>query len=199
MSIRSPNGRRWSRSRTRRSTSVADLRGKRIAVTKGTDPYIFLVRALASHGLKVQDVKTVLLQHPDGKVALERGDVDAWAGLDPYMAQTELEKGSRLFYRNADFNTYGVLNVREDFAAAHADIIERVLTVYEKARLWSLAHPDELKAIVAKAEKQSDEVVARQLQRNDLSSGLIGRRSATPSSPPARCCSRAARCRPMPM
>ena len=154
--------------------SVADLRGKRIAVTKGTDPYIFLVRALASHGLKVQDVKTVLLQHPDGKVALERGDVDAWAGLDPYMAQTELEKGSRLFYRNADFNTYGVLNVREDFAAAHADIIERVLTVYEKARLWSLAHPDELEAIVAKAEKQSDEVVARQLQRNDLSSGLIG-------------------------
>ncbi|MGO8916648.1 MAG: aliphatic sulfonate ABC transporter substrate-binding protein [Stellaceae bacterium] len=155
--------------------SVADLRGKRIAVTKGTDPYIFLVRALASNGLKVQDVKTVLLQHPDGKVALERGDVDAWAGLDPYMAQTELEKGSRLFYRNADFNTYGVLNVREDFAAAHADIIERVLTVYEKARAWSLAHPDELKAIVAKAEKQSDEVVARQLQRNDLSSGLIGK------------------------
>jgi len=154
--------------------SVADLRGKRIAVTKGTDPYIFLVRALASHGLKVQDVKTVLLQHPDGKVALERGDVDAWAGLDPYMAQTELEKGSRLFYRNADFNTYGVLNVREDFAVAHADIIERVLTVYEKARLWSLAHPGELKAIVAKAEKQSDAVVAKQLERNDLSSGLIG-------------------------
>jgi sulfonate transport system substrate-binding protein len=154
---------------------VAELSGKRIAVTKGTDPYIFLVRALASHGLKVQDVKTVLLQHPDGKVALERGDVDAWAGLDPYMAQTELEKGSRLFYRNADFNTYGVLNVREDFAAAHGDIIERVLTVYETARLWSLAHPDELKSIVAKAEKQSDDVVTRQLQRNDLSSGLIGK------------------------
>ncbi len=155
--------------------SVADLRGKRIAVTKGTDPYIFLVRALASHELKVHDVKTVLLQHPDGKVALERGDVDAWAGLDPYMAQTELEKGSRLFYRNADFNTYGVLDVREDFAAAHPDIIERVLAVYEKARLWSLAHPEALKAIVAKAERQSDAVVAKQLERNDLSSGLIGK------------------------
>jgi sulfonate transport system substrate-binding protein len=155
--------------------SVADLRGKRVAVTKGTDPYIFLVRALVSHGLKVQDIRTVLLQHPDGRVALERGDVDAWAGLDPYMAQTELEKGSRLFYRNADFNTYGVLNVREDFAAAHPDIIERVLAVYERARLWSLAHPDGLKAILAKAEKQSDAVVARQLERNDLSSGRIGK------------------------
>jgi sulfonate transport system substrate-binding protein len=153
---------------------VADLRGKRIAVTKGTDPYIFLVRALASHGLGVHDVKTVLLQHPDGKVALERGDVDAWAGLDPYMAQTEIEKGSRLFYRNADFNTYGVLDVREDFAAAYPDIIERVLAVYEKARVWSLAHPEALRAILARAEKQSDAVVARQLERNDLGSGRIG-------------------------
>lgn len=156
--------------------TVEDLKGKSIAVTKGTDPYIFMVRALALHGLTVHDVKAVLLQHPQGKVALERGDVDAWAGLDPYMAQTELEKGSRLFFRNADLNTYGVLNVREDFARDHADIVERVLAVYERARVWSLAHPDELRTIVAKAEKQSDAVVAKQLERNDLSSGMIGAR-----------------------
>jgi sulfonate transport system substrate-binding protein len=62
---------------------VEDLRGKRIAVTRGTDPHIFLLRALALHGMKSQDVKMVLLQHPDGKIALECGDVDAWAGLDP--------------------------------------------------------------------------------------------------------------------
>ena len=155
---------------------VEDLRGKRIAVTRGTDPHIFLLRALALHGLKTPDVKMVLLQHPDGRVALERGDVDAWAGLDPYMAQTELEKGSRLFFRNADLNTYGFLNVREDFAAAHPDAVERVLTVYEKARKWSLAHPDELRAIVAKAGKLSDEVAAKDLERNDLTSGMIGQK-----------------------
>jgi sulfonate transport system substrate-binding protein len=154
---------------------VEDLRGKRIAVTRGTDPHIFLLRALALHGLKSQDVKMVLLQHPDGRVALERGDVDAWAGLDPYMAQTELEKSSRLFFRNADLNTWGFLNTREDFAQAHPDVVERVLTVYERARKWSLAHPDELRAIVAKAAKLSDEVAAKDLERNDLSTGLIGR------------------------
>jgi len=155
---------------------VEDLRGKRIAVTRGTDPHIFLLRALALHGMKTQDVKMVLLQHPDGRVALERGDVDAWAGLDPYMAQTELEKGSRLFFRDADLNTYGFLNVREDFAKAHPDLVERVLTVYENARKWSLAHPDELRAIVAKAGKLSDEVAAKDLERNDLSSGMIGKK-----------------------
>jgi sulfonate transport system substrate-binding protein len=154
---------------------IEDLKGKRIAVTRGTDPHIFLLRALALHGLKSEDVKMVLLQHPDGRVALERGDVDAWAGLDPYMAQTELEKGSRLFFRNADLNTWGFLNARQDFAEAHPDVVERVLTVYETARKWSLAHPDELRAIIAKAAKLSDEVAAKDLERNDLSTGQIGR------------------------
>ena len=81
--------------------AVADLKGQRVAVTRGTDPHIFLVRALAGAGLSEQDVKLVLLQHPDGRTALERGDVAAWAGLDPMMAAAEVESGARLFYRNA--------------------------------------------------------------------------------------------------
>src|SRR2546423_10769878 len=61
--------------------TVADLRGKRVAVTRGTDPHIFLVRALLAAGLSEKDITPVLLQHADGKTALIRGDVDAWAGL----------------------------------------------------------------------------------------------------------------------
>ena len=45
-----------------------------------------------------------------------RGDVDAWAGLDPMMAQHEVEDGARLFYRKPEANTWGILNVREEFA-----------------------------------------------------------------------------------
>src|SRR5436190_4406477 len=78
--------------------SVADLKGKRVAVTRGTDPHIFLVRALAENKLAEKDVKLVLLQHADGRLALERGDVDAWAGLDPIMAAAEIESGAKLFY-----------------------------------------------------------------------------------------------------
>jgi sulfonate transport system substrate-binding protein len=167
----------WTALVTRKDSpinTVEDLRGKRIAVTRGTDPHIFLLRALALHGLKSQDVKMVLLQHPDGRVALERGDVDAWAGLDPYMAQTELEQGSRLFFRDPDLNTYGFLNVREDFAKQYPEIVVRVLKTYEAGRQWSLEHPEELRAIVAKTTKLSDAVAARTLGRNDLSSGVIG-------------------------
>src|SRR5215216_257803 len=95
---------------------IEDLKGKRVAVTRGTDPHIFLVRALLSVGLSERDITPVLLQHPDGKTALIRGDVDAWAGLDPLMAAAEIEAGAVLFHRNAAANTWGVLNVREAFA-----------------------------------------------------------------------------------
>jgi len=158
--------------------AVADLRGQRIAVTRGTDPHIFLVRALAGAGLSEHDVKLVLLQHPDGRTALERGDVAAWAGLDPMMAAAEIESGARLFYRNAAANTWGVLNVREQFAAEHPDIVRRVLATYERARRWSVEHPTELKALMVAAMKLPDPVVARQLERNDLSSGAIGEKQA---------------------
>ena len=154
--------------------TVADLKGKRIAVTRGTDPHIFLLRALAGAGLGEHDVKIVPLQHADGRLALDRGDVDAWSGLDPFMAQAELESHDRLFFRNADLNTYGILNVREAFLAAHPDIVEKVLAAYERGRHWSLDHRTELAQTLAAAAKLSPEVAARQLERTDLSSPVLG-------------------------
>lgn len=57
--------------------TIADLKGKKIAATKGTDPYLFTLRSLQQAGLKKDDVELVHLQHPDGRTALEKGDVDA--------------------------------------------------------------------------------------------------------------------------
>jgi sulfonate transport system substrate-binding protein len=153
---------------------VTDLKGKRVAVTRGTDPYIFLLRALDRFGMGEKDVNMVLLQHPDGKTALMRGDVDAWAGLDPYMAQTELEDGSRLFFRDPSLNTYGFLNVRDAFAKEWPDETLRLLKVYERGRQWSLANPDGLKEVLAKAAKLTDPVAAKELERTDLSNPIIG-------------------------
>ena len=155
---------------------VQDLKGKRIAATRGTDPHIFLIRTLAEYGLTEKDVKVVLLQHQDGRMALAKGDVDAWAGLDPLMAQAELDDGARIFYRNAEINTWGVLNTREDFAADHPELVLKVLQAYEKARAFALANPAGLKKIITEQAKLNDAVATRQLERTDLSSGLIGDR-----------------------
>ncbi|HEV7872934.1 MAG TPA: aliphatic sulfonate ABC transporter substrate-binding protein [Enterovirga sp.] len=168
----------WTALVTRKDTGltkVAELRGKRVAVTRGTDPHIFLVRALADAGLTEKDVKLVLLQHPDGRLALDRGDVDAWAGLDPMMAAAEVESGDVLFFRKPEANTWGILNVREDFAKQNPELVRRVLGVYEEARRWALDNPAELKRIFADATKLPAAVVDRQIdQRTEITHSIIG-------------------------
>ena len=156
-------------------TKVADLKGKRVAATRGTDPHIFLVRALQGVGLTEKDITLVLLQHADGKAALLRGDVDAWAGLDPIMASAEVEDKAVLIYRNKDANTWGVLNVREEFAAKNPDTVKRVLKAYEAARTWSLANPDKVKGYLVAVTKLPDAVIAKQLgERTELTHSAIG-------------------------
>ena len=154
--------------------TVADLKGKRVAATRGTDPYIFLLRALDQAGLSEKDIELIPLQHVDGRAALEKGDVDAWAGLDPHMAKAELESGAKLFYRNPEFNSYGVLNVRAEFAKQHPALVDRVLAAYEQARQWAIAHPEELKRALATEAKLSDAAAAKQLERTSFANIAFG-------------------------
>jgi sulfonate transport system substrate-binding protein len=155
-------------------TKVEDLRGKKIAVTRGTDPHVFLLRSLYQVGLTDKDVELVPLQHSDGRNALERGDVDAWAGLDPLMAQTEVEKGSKLFHRDISLNSYGVLNVREEFAKQYPAYVKRVLAAYEKSRLWAIQNPAEFRALYSRDAKINDAIAAKVLGRTDISNSGLG-------------------------
>lgn len=154
--------------------SVEDLAGRSVAVTRGTDPYIFLLLALADHGLSESEIETVLLQHADGRNALIDGSVDAWAGLDPMMAEAELEQGAELFYRAPELNTWGILNVDEDFAVEHPDVVDAVLRAYERGRQWAIDNPEGLAEVLADEAGLNGEVAARQLERTDLSTPAIG-------------------------
>ncbi|GER23381.1 ABC transporter substrate-binding protein [Zafaria cholistanensis] len=156
-------------------TSVADLKGKQVAATKGTDPYFFLVQALEEAGLSINDVTVQNLQHADGRAALENGSVDAWAGLDPIMAGAE-QNGATLLYRNLDFNTYGFLNATEDFVANSPELAQTVVDAYEKARAWAADNAEETAAILAEVagldQGVADKVI---LERSNLDvSGIPG-------------------------
>lgn len=153
---------------------LEDLKGKKVAATKGTDPFLFLLQSLQQVGLDKSAVEIVHLQHPDGRVALERGDVTAWAGLDPLMAGSELQAGSRLLYRNIDFNSYGVLSVSETFAERHPELIRQVIAAYEQARQWAIANPDALAELLAEQAKLPLEVARLQLSRTDFSNPQPG-------------------------
>jgi sulfonate transport system substrate-binding protein len=146
--------------------SLADLKGKRVAATPGTDPDIFLLRALASVGLTGNDITLVPLQHPLGRQALMAGQVDAWAGLDPFMGEAQLQDHAVLIYRNPKFISPGTLLVRTDFEAAHPDVVKQVLTAYNRARDWAIANPEGTAEILAQESHLPLPVAKLQLSRS---------------------------------
>jgi sulfonate transport system substrate-binding protein len=150
-------------------TNVSQLAGKSVAATKGTDPYFFLLQALQGAGVPLAKVEVQNLQHADGKAALEGGSVDAWVGLDPLMAASESTAGSKLLYRNINFNTYGLLDATDTFLAKSPDVAQAVVNAYEKARAWALKNPEKTVAILAKV-AGIDPAVARKviLERTNL-------------------------------
>lgn len=158
--------------------SIKDLKGKKVAATKGTDPFLFLLRSLHAEGLQKSDIEHVSLQHADGRAALEQGRVDAWAGLDPLMAGSEIEAGSRLIHRNVAFNTYGFLNTTEKFARENPDYVRKVIAAYEKARQWIIANPEETAKLVAEEAKLPLPVARLQLTRNDFRNPIPGEEHA---------------------
>lgn len=155
-------------------TTVAGLRGKKIAATRGTDPFFFLIRSLAAEGLSLGDVELVHLQHADGRLALQRGDVDAWAGLDPFMADAELREHARVIYHNADLNSFGTLNARDEFVTRYPEQVQRIIALYERARTWILAHPDEAAALLAAEAHLELDVATRQLRERTVLDHDVG-------------------------
>lgn len=130
-------------------SEVEDLKGARIAATKGTDPYFFLLQTLEEAGIGLDEVTIENLQHADGKTALESGAVDAWSGLDPLLSTSVETAGSQIIYDNIDFNSYGFLNATEEFLEQSPDLAQVVVNAYEKARAWAIANPDGAAAILA--------------------------------------------------
>jgi len=154
--------------------TVADLKGKKVAAASGTDPYFHLLQSLAEVGLSASDLEIVNLSHADGQKALEAGDVEAWAGLDPLAATSELTAGSKIIYNNPAFASWGVLNVTDEFLAAKPEIVEIVLAQYQRARQWILDNPDGAVEILAR-EAQLDPAVASKvlLERTSIDVSIV--------------------------
>lgn len=145
--------------------SIADLKGRKVAATRGTDPFFLLVRGLREAGVSPRDVEIVALQHADGYLAWTRGNVDAWAALDPFLATALLKDHGKVLYRKLEWNTFCVVNVREEFLKKYPTYVQRVLKDYEKARQWILENPDEAAKIIAEAAKIDVTIAKNQLTR----------------------------------
>jgi len=116
---------------------VADLKGKKVALNKGSNVHYLLVKLLEKHGLKYADIQPVFLAPADARAAFERGSVDAWVIWDPYAAAAEKQIDARILADGKGVvNNYQYFLAERQFAAKRADVIRQLFEELQTQGQW---------------------------------------------------------------
>jgi len=125
--------------------TLADLKGKTVALNKGSNVHYLLVRALAKGGLALKDVNVVYLPPAEGRAAFENGTVDAWVIWDPYLASAEVTLGARVLASAEGLADNHIFYVaRREFADDRTDLLRVILEQVRVTDEWARAHRDEV-------------------------------------------------------
>jgi sulfonate transport system substrate-binding protein len=123
--------------------TVADLKGKKIALNKGSNVHYFIVKLFEKHGLAYSDLNLVYLPPADARAAFEKGSIDAWVIWDPFLAAAEKTLSARVL---AD--AQGVVGNRAyyfsslDYVAKNGDVLAIVTEEINALDRWSEANKD---------------------------------------------------------
>jgi sulfonate transport system substrate-binding protein len=142
--------------------NVSDLKGKRIALNKGSNVHFFLVKLLDKYGLKLDEMTLSYLTPADAWAALEGGSVDAWVIWDPFMTAAIDRSGARVLQ-----DAEGVAANREffladrRFAEAHQDILLAVRDAVTRCGTWVTTKPEEVVHYLAPQLGMSETVISK--------------------------------------
>ncbi len=127
--------------------SVAGLRGRKVALNRGSNVHYLLVKALEAAKLDYRDIQPVYLAPADGRAAFEQHAIDAWVIWDPYLAAVERQTGARTLCSGEGLvrNTQYYLASRA-FANAHPDLVRAVLAEIDATDVWARDHVPEVAA-----------------------------------------------------
>ncbi|WNW10344.1 aliphatic sulfonate ABC transporter substrate-binding protein [Pseudomonas sp. DTU_2021_1001937_2_SI_NGA_ILE_001] len=129
--------------------SLADLKGKRVAVTKAAGSHYLLIEALAKAGLSFKDISPAYLIPADGRAAFENGKVDAWVTWDPYVASAQRQQQARILVDGSGLASYQRYYLAgSDYAKAHPDVLQQVYTALRETGRWAKAEPAAAAAIL---------------------------------------------------
>nr|WP_229260059.1 sulfonate ABC transporter substrate-binding protein [Duganella aquatilis] len=133
-----------------RLRSLADLKGKKVVLNKGSNVHYLLVKALEKAGLGYKDIEVVYLPPADARAAFERGSVDAWAIWDPFLAAAEKQLNARVLADGKGLvaNHQFYLAARP-YAEKNSDIVRIVLEEIARIDEWGARNPKEVAAILA--------------------------------------------------
>ncbi len=146
--------------------SVAELKGRKVALNKGSNVHYLLVRQLEKHGLKFSDIEPIYLAPADGRAAFESQRVDAWVIWDPFQAAAEKATGARVL---ADGT--GVVNNHQYYLGArafvgkHPQVIEALFADSVEQGIWLKKNLRQAAELIAPQQGLPVEVVELALQR----------------------------------
>lgn len=146
--------------------TVADLKGKRVALNKGSDVNYLLVSALEQAGLSYKDVTPVYLPPSDARAAFQRGSVDAWVIWDPYYAEVQTHANARLL-KDAEglVPHYTFYLASRHFAETYPDSAKLVIAQLDELSTWANAHQDEAAKILAQSTGLEQAIWAKAIAR----------------------------------
>jgi sulfonate transport system substrate-binding protein len=130
--------------------SVADLKGKKVALNKGSNVHYLLVKALEKAGLDYKDVQTVFLPPSDARAAFERGSVDAWVIWDPFFAAAEKQLGARVLADGKGLvSNHQFFLASRPYAEKNPALIKVVLEELVKVDDWARQNLKEVASILS--------------------------------------------------
>jgi sulfonate transport system substrate-binding protein len=123
--------------------TIADLKGKKVAVTKGAGSHFLLLAALAKAGLSFKDISPAYLTPADGRAAFTGGNVDAWVAWDPFLTSAQRQSGARILSDGSN----GLASYKRFYlsSAAYADrrsdVLDVIFRKLDETGKWVKAHP----------------------------------------------------------
>jgi sulfonate transport system substrate-binding protein len=146
-------------------TSVAGLKGKRVAVAKGSNAHYLLVASVLKAGLKFSDITTIYLQPADARAAFQSGDVDAWSIWDPFFASAQANGAKIIADAAGTVPNHSFYLSRRDFATQHAQALNAAIDAVKQIESWLPANLPAAAAEIAPVIGLPAPVVLNSLQR----------------------------------
>lgn len=157
--------------------SLADLKGKKVAVTKGAGSHYLLLAGLRSAGVNLKEISPAYLTAADGQAAFVSKNVDAWVAWDPFLTIAQRQSGAKVLVDGsnnlANYKRYYLAS--EKFAQTRSDVLKVFYQKLDETGRWVKANPKQASDVLSKLWGIDVETVEQSLSNRTLKVGAVTR------------------------
>lgn len=147
-------------------TSPEQLKGKRIAVLRGSSSHHGLMQILRANNLNTADVRIMTIPPLEARVAFSSGDIDAWAVWPPFTQQAILEENAQTI-ESSEAKIYSLMVTRKDFVHDEPEAHAKIVNIINKAKQYIIRNENEAQALVSNYLSVPIEVVKLSWKEHD--------------------------------